>query len=410
MNGGISSSGAGRRSPARPVRPAALALVALTWTAPAVAQGVGADRGCEACHGEIEFLRQHADNLAGARRLLVTELDLGSSAHQDDGCAACHSGFVRWPHPPSASTQGCVDCHDEAAAAWHEGIHAAPPEGDGSAVTCDACHGSHRIAPVEALREGPAMREMNARCVDCHEGTPLPLQDPHLDSVPCVGCHAPHETQGVDEPSARVAPLRQGETCGACHEEVADASMADVHGRELADRAQGSLATLELGGADAAPACTTCHGGHGMRRADDPSADPEMVDRCAGCHAGEADRYFGTYHGKATALGSRIVATCDDCHLAHGVEAAADPGSAVHPDRLQETCRACHAASRAAFVAYDSHPDPMDRSRNAPLFYSFVFMNTLLFGVLIVFGLHTLLWWVRIGLDRRKEGREGHHA
>ena len=39
---------------------------------------------------------------------------------------------------------------------------------------------------------------------------------------------------------------------------------------------------------------------------------------------------------------------------------------------------------------------------NAPLFYSFVFMNALLVGVLGVFGLHTALWWARLLIDRRK--------
>lgn len=132
-----------------------------------------------------------------------------------------------------------------------------------------------------------------------------------------------------------------------------------------------------------------------------------LVDTCATCHGDAADRYFGTYHGKATALGSHIVATCADCHRAHNIFPDTVSASSVHPDRLIETCGECHEESRAGFVAYDSHPDPMDRTRNAPLFYAFVFMNTLLFGVLVVFGLHTLLWWVRIAIDGRRAEAEG---
>jgi len=410
MNGPHGAHGSHR--PRRfPPRWLALAPFLAVAAAPlAAVQGTEQDRRCEACHGEVEFLRQHAANLTAAEGLRVTELDLRGSAHGEEGCQECHSGFARWPHPSDATTLGCVDCHEEATAAWSDGIHAVPPEGDSIAVECVACHGTHRIAEAEALREGPAMREMNDRCLACHEGSPLPVHDPHLDTVPCAGCHAPHATQGVDEPSAGVAPLRQIETCGACHEEAAEAAGRDVHGNALVEQAPGSLALVELGRADAAPTCTTCHGGHGMRGVEDPLTDPELVDRCSRCHEDYADRYYGTYHGKATALGSRIVATCDDCHRAHHVEPASDPASSVHPAQLQETCGECHEASRAAFVEYDSHPDPMDRSRNGPLFYAFVFMNTLLFGVLIVFGLHTLLWWVRIGLDHRKAGTEGHHA
>lgn len=128
----------------------------------------------------------------------------------------------------------------------------------------------------------------------------------------------------------------------------------------------------------------------------------EMVGACAACHSDDADTYFGTYHGKATALGSRIVATCDQCHGSHGIYPASDPRSRVSGANLVETCGECHEHARAAFVRYDSHPDPMNAERNAPLHYSFLFMNAVLVGVLLVFGLHTLLWWVRIMLDRRK--------
>ena len=39
-----------------------------------------------------------------------------------------------------------------------------------------------------------------------------------------------------------------------------------------------------------------------------------------------------------------------------------------------------HGFSDAEFALYDSHPDPWDRERNPPLFYSFIFMNAMLFG------------------------------
>jgi hypothetical protein len=225
--------------------------------------------------------------------------------------------------------------------------------------------------------------------------------------VGCWTCHGSHALRDVDDPDALVSPTAQPATCGVCHEEPARTYPTDVHGSALAEQRPGGLSTLAILGSDAPPVCTSCHGGHDVLAVEAPEAVTLSVDRCGGCHTDHADRFFGTYHGKATALGSEIVATCDDCHSAHEVFAASEPGSWVHPERVVETCSQCHEHARPAFASYDSHPDPLDRSRNPPLFFSFVFMNTLLFSVLVVFGLHTLLWWVRILIERRREAAEG---
>jgi hypothetical protein len=135
--------------------------------------------------------------------------------------------------------------------------------------------------------------------------------------------------------------------------------------------------------------------------------DQDMVAQCAVCHADYADTYFGTYHGKATAVGSEIVATCDHCHGSHRIFPASDERSWVAEGHLVGTCAQCHENASASFVLYDSHPNPLDRERNAPLYFSFVFMNVVLFGVLVVFGLHTALWWVRLILDDRQRAAGG---
>lgn len=386
-----------------------LAISSLAMVGPSAAQDA-AGSGCDRCHGELEFLRQHAADLAGALRMQVTGADILASAHRENSCTDCHSGFSRWPHPEASTTEACTSCHQEAEEAWRASVHGRPDELGADPVDCVSCHSIHDVASAEAVREGPTMLAMNARCVDCHESSGLPAWDPHADTVGCASCHAHHATLDVDDPGAAVAPLSQRVTCGACHEDQRAAAAVDVHGRSLAERTPMSLATLELLAPDGPATCSSCHGSHGMRAVEDPLAHVELQNQCSACHQEFSDRYYGTYHGKATALGSEIVATCADCHSAHEIYPAAEPESWVHADRLVQTCGECHEASRAAFVLYDSHPDPMDRTRNAPLFFSFVFMNTLLIGVLIVFGLHTLLWWIRILIDQRKEGGEAHHG
>jgi hypothetical protein len=146
---------------------------------------------------------------------------------------------------------------------------------------------------------------------------------------------------------------------------------------------------------------------------DDPGFVAESVSACQECHQRETQTFLNSYHGKATALGSRVAAACFHCHGAHGVFPDGDPRSTVHEANLVATCQECHTYARPAFVRYDSHPNPFDRARNPFIFWSFVFMNTLFVGVLTVFGLHTVLWWVRLYLDKRRgilHGPHHHHA
>jgi hypothetical protein len=207
----------------------------------------------------------------------------------------------------------------------------------------------------------------------------------------------------VDDPSAGVAALNQYATCRACHEEETEGWPADAHGRALLE----GTAPAGAEGGHAPPACTDCHGGHDMVAQDDAAFRTGVVERCAACHEDEAERYFETYHGQASALGSAIVATCDACHGSHSILPSTDPASTVATDNLVATCGDCHAQARASFVAYDSHPDPGDRERNRAVYWSFLLMNLLLVGVFGFFGVHTALWWFRLLAGRKGENSPG---
>jgi hypothetical protein len=373
--------------------PAPLALLAT----PSGAQGQRLD--CERCHGQLELLRQQVGTLERARQLFAPHHVLAGSAHGDMSCAECHSGYTRYPHPERGLVnRSCGSCHAEAEAAWRSGLHAGTEGGD--IVACSSCHSVHAVRPAQALASGAGMLELNARCTSCHDLARLPPSDPHADRIACASCHAPHAVHDVGSPEAWVAPERQGETCGACHEEAAHAWLADAHGRGLAGDRRAEYAGRPA--ADRGAGCTACHGGHGMTDPRTRAFVHESVERCAACHTDAARTFFNSYHGKATALGSRVAAACFHCHGAHGVFGDDDPRSTVHSANLVETCQACHEYARPAFVLYDSHPDPLNRARNPWIFYSFVFMNALLVGVLTVFGLHTALWWVRLRIDARR--------
>jgi hypothetical protein len=383
-----------------------LAAMGMGLALPSGAAGQ-AQLACQQCHGELELLRQHVPTLRDAQRMLVLQAELAASAHGDMTCTSCHRGFARFPHPAGATTASCESCHQAATADWRTGVHAGTAgehiiEG-GEPVTCTQCHGVHNVADMAALAAGPALVAMNERCTTCHEIQRLPAGDPHraeTGEVGCHSCHGPHTTRPPREPESWMAAHNQAQVCGACHQAVVERWSTDVHGQAL----------LALDPADydgrygpaGPPTCSTCHGAHPTAMAGERGFSVAAVERCIACHEHAGQTFFGSYHGKATALGSHVVATCVDCHSAHQIFPAADPRSTVAPANLVETCQGCHPYARPAFVLYDSHPDPFNRERNPYIFYSFWFMNSLLIGTLTVFGLHTLAWWIKIMVDRRR--------
>lgn len=362
-------------------------------------------RSCASCHGELEFLRQHAANLADARLLRVTGDEVRASAHAGSACLECHSGFDRWPHPEGNEAGSCGACHQEEEEIFRANIHGRADQPGIESVGCSDCHSTHLVATVDSLRTGSGLLAMNARCVGCHETSAIDPSGPHGDTIACASCHPAHAAQDVDERDASVSPGNQADTCGACHEEAAAAWSEDAHGSALLAHEPVGLATLELEGHDAPPTCTTCHGSHDMRG----TQAYQLMDQaavCGECHEHALETFDDSYHGQATALGSVAVATCSDCHGAHGVFGEDDPRSLIHPDQLVESCGVCHEESRASFVLYQPHADHNDRERYPYVYWSYRLMTALLVGVFSVFGLHSALWIVRLTLDtlRRSPG------
>lgn len=390
----------------------ALLLAALAAGA-ADAQRTARDAAdCGVCHGELELLRQHVATPARARELVVTREQMRGSGHDAMACAECHRGYSTFPHPAAGTvTASCASCHAAADTAWAAGQHALRNAAGETGAPCTACHGTHAVATAAALERAAPRERMNATCVACHSEAALPASDPHAGEVGCWSCHAAHAVHAVDDPAAAVAPARQAATCGACHDTAAADWHGDAHGGAMQERLAAGGPPPGLPATPETPVCTACHGGHGVLAAEHPNFAAASVARCAECHEHHARTFFGTYHGKATALGSRIAATCADCHGAHRVFAQDDARSTVHTAQLIETCAACHPNARPAFVKYDSHPELGNWRRNPVLTASFVFMNGLLVFVLTVFGLHTLLWWIRLRIDRRRgiHHGPGHH-
>ena len=78
--------------------------------------------------------------------------------------------------------------------------------------------------------------------------------------------------------------------------------------------------------------CASCHADAGYMR---QFAVQVRVDQYA--------QYQTSVHGQQLAAGDDRVATCSDCHDAHGVRQVSDARSPVAPSHVADTCARCHS-------------------------------------------------------------------
>ncbi len=140
--------------------------------------------------------------------------------------------------------------------------------------------------------------------------------------------------------------------------------------------------------------CVDCHGGNpDLRLAEDAEgamdrgyrptpfvgtpARTAIPEFCARCHSDpvymkryrpelrvdQLTEYWTSRHGQGLKTGDVNVATCVDCHGAHGVRGASDPGSSVYPTHVAETCSHCHAdpAHMAGYKLPNGQALPVDQ-------------------------------------------------
>lgn len=95
-----------------------------------------------------------------------------------------------------------------------------------------------------------------------------------------------------------------------------------------------------------APLCAKCHSDAAYMKGFDPQV---RVDQYA--------QYLTSTHGKRMAAGETRVATCSDCHGAHGIRKARDTRSSVAPVNVAQTCARCHG-DPARMNAFNREPTP----------------------------------------------------
>ncbi len=275
---------------------------------------------------------------------------------------------------------GCQSCHiDITDLDLHMSATQRP-----SPVNCGTCH---PVIAGEYLGNFHYLQE-DFRCVDCHQDI-----------------HTRKEMAGDIK-------QRTIEQCTQCHRN--DDYVSSGHAEAV------------LKGNSDAAACGDCHGLHNTRvyhtSLEEYPDEARMFynTKCKSCHADEAmmarndlsarmvDYYEETYHGKVQGVGySTLVAGCADCHRTHNILPKTDPRSSIHPDNLVKNCGRCHTGFHERFVAYKAHPNYRDRENYPALFWTFVFMSSLLIGTFLFFWFHTALWWRKSYWEKHKREKEG---
>ena len=333
------------------------------------------------------------------------------SVHGKLNCVDCHVTITETPHASKLPPAQCASCHEKPAAQYAASIHGMSHKlGASEAASCVSCHGSHDIAPVKQADSPVFKFNLSTTCGKCHDNPKLTADyrmgqqqsaGHYLDSIhgralvkmglivapSCNDCHGVHDIKRSVDKDSHTNHANIAASCGKCHVGIEETYNKSVHGQLL------------LKGDQKGPVCTDCHSSHDIEKPATAHFKGLSDQSCGKCHQDRLAHYRETYHGKAMALGqpnvASDVAACYDCHGHHDVFPVNDPRSRLHKDKIVGTCQQCHAGVNVGFTQFQPHANPLDKANYPILNKVFWFMTTLLVGVFVFFGLHTLLWLVR---------------
>ena len=390
-----------------------LVLVFACLLAPAVpsaAQSAKAPTSdeCLDCHGDPSVARANGSSVA------VSPEIYGKSIHAF-ACVDCHADLAKttdWPHAEKLQRVSCATCHEDTVKAVETSAHyttGARSAANGNGAHCTDCHGTHDILASKDPASRTYALNLPKTCARCHSGRHLTgaagqVADNYEDSVHgrgvaksgllvsanCTSCHGAHDIKPKTDPASRVHRTRVASTCTTCHEGIQSIFAKSVHAQPLGS------------GNTSAAVCSDCHTSHKIQRAETDAWRLSAIEECGTCHVDKISTYRDTFHGQVTALGFTRVATCSDCHGHHDILPLGNPASAISATNRVATCRKCHTQANENFVKYDPHADKTDRIGSPALYWTNKFMQVLLGGVFLFFGIHTLAWFPRSFMARRQ--------
>jgi cytochrome b subunit of formate dehydrogenase len=396
------------------------AWILLHLATAAVAQPPEENIRCLNCHGNERIVRATPAERATMVRpmegvsprvhgtdLYIDRALYDTSVHRQTTCVACHPDCDELPHAIQPAPAQCTPCHTLQVQEHAGSVHGqAIAGGDVQAAHCRDCHGTHDIISAKNPQSRTYKLQLPFTCAKCHTNAQLMakthVREPlaakqYIESMhgrgliaqgliiapSCNDCHGVHNIWPVTDPRSKIYRDNIPATCGTCHIGVERTYDEGIHGRLLAT------------GDKRAPVCSTCHTAHDIVRPEGVAFKLASDGRCGACHADRLARYRETFHGKAMALGLPGVAACYDCHGQHDILPVSDPRSHLSTENRLRTCRKCHPRASQKFTAYIAHADHSDRRHYPALYWSFLFMTTIVVGTFAFFGVHTILWFSR---------------
>ena len=333
-----------------------------------------AQSNCYECHGEMDFTRT---NEAGDEEsMFVADSIFVGSVHGDFDCVDCHADAVGDPHPDELEKVNCGVCHEDDHELFQAGLHGQKLlSGDDCAPTCASCHGKHDILSSADEKSRTHSINLVATCSACHKkdgpacldrfGVSQPVErfddgvhgealaQGNEEAASCNDCHGSHLLLPRSNPQSKIFQLNISSTCGECHTDVAEEYNNSSHGKALA------------AGEFEAPTCITCHGEHEILSPSDEASPTHAHNianqTCEPCHGSvklnekygllpdPTRSYENSYHGLASARGSKVAANCTSCHGVHNIMGVNDPESTIYPANLAETCGSCHPNASEEF-------------------------------------------------------------
>lgn len=323
-----------------------------------------ANHRCLRCHADQE--EKFSVGQDGTRNnIYVDPKVLEHSVHGKVACTGCHSDVTKLPHAkPLAKSIGCISCHKQQ---WDK-LKQDPDPKKRERLDVVLQQTDNYLHSAHAKPNAKDQSRVNAACHDCH--------DAHNIGAPGALQRTEHR-------------LKNPEVCGRCHEKQKKDYLGSVHGKAIVEKKDGESAV-----------CSDCHTTHAIASPKADSAKLAITQNCGDCHKKAQKTYLASYHGQVNRLGYTHTAKCFDCHGGHDVKKDDDPTSRVHANNRLENCKTCHKNATENFLGFQPHGDADNPEKYPGLYWAKRFMGALIIGVMVFFWVHVLLWLYRELMDR----------
>jgi hypothetical protein len=315
--------------------------------------------------------------------VLITIFTITTAAVAKEDCLSCHGqkgmrGYVdRAAFEQSVHGRlDCIKCHLDVSGHPHRKV---------LKVNCGSCHFLGREgAPKEKAQEYKLSVHGKA------------ITAGNMGAPNCQTCHGSHYIYRSTDARSETRRENIPALCSKCHPTEFEAYGKSIHGKDFLAK---KIA--------AAPTCFDCHMEHMIPKTNEEQWKLSLISKCGNCHAEEMKTYRKTYHGKVTELGYTTIAKCWNCHGAHNILPPSEPNSTLSQKNILATCRTCHPKATAGFTKFYAHAEETNRAKYPVMYYTYIFMTTLLISVFAFFLTHTFLWAYRSLKERmQKKGGE----